>query len=206
MVHVCPQFCHFWNYMPKNRMYTLYLAFAVSWQVIIRAGMSHDALDLPLLLETWLSPHSMLLKWTNFLSPLLHYWSTCLTAFFNRFFVGFCCTTGVVSVDQSTSESLFSGCRGNLRPELGWFFLLFSRFVALCDRKVLGIIATPLQAGIPRQQTGMKHRNHDIMNHESWSRSVTLQYFRRISWCKLGIRYTYRRSLLSLSSYAEIAQ
>ena len=38
--------------------------------------------------------HSMLLKWTNFLSPLLHYWSTCLTAFFNRFFVGFCCTTG----------------------------------------------------------------------------------------------------------------
>ena len=66
-----------------------------------------------------------------------------------------------VSVDQSTSESLFSGCRGNLRPELGWFFLLFSRFVALCDRKVLGIIATPLQAGIPRQQTGMKHRNHE---------------------------------------------
>ena len=35
---------------------------------------------------------------------------------------------------------------------------------------------------------------------------VEVQYFRRLSWCKICLRYTYGRSLLTLSSYAEIVQ
>ncbi len=76
MVHVCHNVAIFETTCQEQSVYCIcsicsVLAYAVSWQVIIRAGMSHDALDLPLLLETWLSLTRCCLD--KFLSPLLHY-------------------------------------------------------------------------------------------------------------------------------------